>query len=172
MADEKEDEVAEASSGPSLVKWAIAVGLTSFLGAFGAVVVGPMVVGSPPPPAAVEGEAAEPVVAALDPAIYVPLEPPLLASFEQADGSTRYLQMSLQAMGRTQSEMDEVRNHAPAIRNSFLFLMSNYSYDQVSTVEGKEALRQEMLAAAQDILVANTGAPSVEEIYFTSLVLQ
>jgi len=52
----------------------------------------------------------------LDPAIYVPLDPPLLASFEAPDGNTRYLQMSIQIMGRKQSAMDAVRQHAPAIR--------------------------------------------------------
>jgi flagellar FliL protein len=188
MADESEDDTPRAPEGPSLMKWSIAGGLAIFLGVLAAQVLAPvlsrMLIGDPDAveeelaaleaDQATDGNAgqAEVDLSELDPAIYVPLDPPMLASFEGADGQTRYLQMSIQAMGRSQSAMDAVRTHAPAIRNAFLFLMSNYSYEQVATIEGKEDLRKQMIASAREILRRNTGEPGVEEIYFTSLVLQ
>ncbi len=190
MADE-ENEVEERAPapGPSVVKWAVAGGLAIFLAVLGAQLAAPvltrMLYGDPnaPAEAPAEGEdaaaaAAEPPdappvdFASLDPAIYVPLDPPLLASFEDDKGSTRFLQLSVQAMGRDPDAMDAVKQHSPAIRNAFLFLMSNLSFDDISTVEGKEQLRAEMLQEAQAILVRNTGEPGIEEIYFTSLVVQ
>ncbi|MDX1562989.1 MAG: flagellar basal body-associated FliL family protein [Gammaproteobacteria bacterium] len=180
MADEDtEDTTEQQPQGPSVVKWAVAGFLAIFLALVGAQVTGPIVANmlAPGPETdeemAEDGEAEEEVdLTDLDPAIYVPLEPPLLASFEGADGQTRYLQMSVQAMGRSQAAMDAVRNHAPAIRNAFLFLMSEYSFEDIATAEGKERLRTDMRRAAQDILRRNTGDPGIEEIYFTSLVVQ
>lgn len=111
-------------------------------------------------------------LAELDPAIYTPLDPPLVVSIGDASGGSRFLQLSVQAMARNQDAIDEIRNHAPALRNSFLFLISNWTFEDISSLEGKEQLRAEMLEEARAILQANTGEPSVEELYFTSLVIQ
>ena len=111
-------------------------------------------------------------LAELDPAIYTPLDPPLVVSIGDVAGGSRFLQLSVQAMARSQDAIDEIRNHAPALRNSFLFLISNWTYEDISSLEGKEKLRAEMLEEARAILQANTGEPSVEELYFTSLVVQ
>ena len=82
------------------------------------------------------------------------------------------LGLSVQAMARNQDAIDDIRAHAPALRNSFLFLISDWTYEDIATLEGKERLRAEMLNGAKAILQANTGNPSIEEIYFTSLVVQ
>ena len=108
----------------------------------------------------------------LEPAIYTPLDPPLIVSLTDAMGAARFLQLSVQAMSRSQDSIEEIRNHAPALRNSFLFLISDWTYEDLVAQEGKEQLRAEMLAEAQSIMMANTGEPSVEELYFTSLVIQ
>jgi len=119
--------------------------------------------------AVVDGEVS---LADLDPAIYTPLDPPLVVSIGDASGSSRFLQLSVQAMARSQDAIDEIRTHAPALRNSFLFLISNWTYEDISSLEGKEKLRAEMLEEARAILQANTGEPGIEELYFTSLVIQ
>jgi flagellar FliL protein len=110
-------------------------------------------------------------LAALAPAIYAPLDPPLVVSFGDA-GNTRFLQLTLQAMARSEKAIAGIKQHAPAIRNAFLFLLSAHEIDELLTLEGKEKLRAEMTASAQDILVTNTGEPGLEELYFTSFVIQ
>ena len=111
-------------------------------------------------------------VAAIEPALYVPLDPPLVVSFADEDSGTRFLQLTLQAMARNQHAIDAVKQHAPAIRNAFLFLVSARSIDDLMTLQGKETLRAEMTAKAQEILELNTGEPGIEELYFTSFVVQ
>jgi flagellar FliL protein len=181
--DDSEDKGEEEAPAPPQAngkKMVMVVGAVTFLAVLAAHVAAPIVGGmifgsdEAADEAVTDDEemAEEPDFTELDPAIYVPLDPPMLGSFEDSSGETRYLQMSIQAMGRDQGEMDAVRNHAPAIRNAFLFLMSNFSYEDVSTPEGIERLRTEMLAEAQGIMKHNTGEPGVEEIYFTSLVVQ
>jgi flagellar FliL protein len=112
------------------------------------------------------------VVAAIAPAIYVPLDPPLVVSFADKDAGTRFLQLTLQAMARDQRSIDAVKQHSPALRNAFLFLLSGRSVDDLMSLAGKEALRAEMTAKAQEILEINTGKPGIEELYFTSFVVQ
>ena len=60
----------------------------------------------------------------------------------------------------------------PAIRNNLVLLFSSQSYERVSTLEGKEALREEALGVVQEVLEQETGDPGVEAVYFTSLVMQ
>jgi flagellar FliL protein len=185
--DDKDDEeqATPVVTPPSVMKWAVTGGLAIFLAVLSAQVAAPiftgMILGDPNAPAdeMAEGEAEEAESPAPVPikdrgaAIYVPLEPPLLASFaEEASGQPRYLQLTVQAMGRDIKLMDDVRTHAPAIRNAFLFLISNHSYKDIGTLEGKESLRAEMLTEAQAIMRSNSGDPAIEELYFTSFVVQ
>jgi flagellar protein FliL len=116
-----------------------------------------------------EEEEAEPEH--VEPALYVPLDPPFVVSFDAEDGA-RYLQLTLQAMARSEETIGEIKRHAPAIRNSFLFLLSSYKLEELSTLEGKEKLRGEMLVAANEVMAKNGSEPGIEELYFTSLVIQ
>jgi flagellar protein FliL len=109
---------------------------------------------------------------AREPAIYVPLDPPFVVSFNDEAGDTRFLQLTLQAMARDEHTIEAVKTHAPAIRNAFLFLISGYKVEDLSTLEGKEKLRAAMLASANEIMEKNTGELGIEELYFTSLVIQ
>ena len=95
-----------------------------------------------------------------------------MVNFQGEDGSTRYLQMTVQAMARDQQVIDAIKTHAPAIRNNFLMIIGNRDYEGLGSVEGKERLRAEMLEEARAILKSNTGEPGIEEIYFTSFVMQ
>ncbi|HEX5048965.1 MAG TPA: flagellar basal body-associated FliL family protein [Gammaproteobacteria bacterium] len=108
----------------------------------------------------------------LEPARYVPLDPPFVVSFENEGGETRFVQLTLQAMARSEKTIDAIKQHAPAIRNSFLFLISGYKVEELTTLKGKEKLRAEMLVAANQIMEKNTGSAGIEELYFTSLVIQ
>jgi flagellar FliL protein len=105
------------------------------------------------------------------PAIYTPLDPPFVVSFED-DGGSRFLQLTLQAMARDEHTIDQIKTHAPALRNAFLFLISSYKIDELATLQGKEKLRAEMLARGNEIMERNTGQAGIEEIFFTSLVIQ
>jgi flagellar FliL protein len=106
------------------------------------------------------------------PAIYTPLDPPMVATFAAEDGGTRYVQLGLEAMARDQQSIDAIKKHAPALRNAFLLLLSSETYDAISTREGKERLRAQMLEQARGILERNTGKPAIEQLYFTSFVIQ
>ena len=75
-------------------------------------------------------------------------------------------------MARDEAIIDAVKQHMPVIRNSLISLFSSQEFKTISTREGKEALRQEVLAEIQQILEQQTGEPGVEDVYFTSFVMQ
>jgi flagellar basal body-associated protein FliL len=108
---------------------------------------------------------------AVAPAIYTALDPPFVVSFDAEDGA-RYLQLTLQAMARDEETIAAVKQHAPAIRNSVLFMLSGYELEVLATQAGKEELRKSLLGATNEILAKNGVESPVEELFFTSLVIQ
>jgi len=190
MADAKNEvdvkEPRKGAAGGGQMKLVIVGALALFVALVGAQVAAPLInkaLDAAPHAAAddeaLEGEDApeeEIVLAAaepehLDPAIYVSLDPPFVVSFQAPDGQ-HYLQLTLQAMTRTKKVIEAVQTHSPAIRNSFLLLLSSFDINTLDTVEGKQKLRAEMLQAANEILAQNRAPGEIEELYFTSLVTQ
>jgi flagellar FliL protein len=116
-------------------------------------------------------EAEEETTGPRAPALYTALDPPFVVSFDEEDGA-RYLQLTLQAMARDEKTITAVKLHAPAIRNSVLFMLSGYELEVLNTQAGKEQLRHDLLGAANEILAKNDVQPGIEELFFTSLVVQ
>lgn len=105
------------------------------------------------------------------PALYTALDPPFVVSYDSEAGP-RYLQLTLQAMARSEKTIDAVKQHSPAIRNAVLFMLSGYAIEVLGTQAGKEQLRKDLLGAANEILAKNGVKQSIEELYFTSIVIQ
>ncbi len=187
---EKGDKAkAPKAGGPGHMKLVIVGAVALFVALLGAQVAGPLVnrmleshaANTPAADEQAEGEdgslvvaeaAAEPETAAPSgPANYVPLDPPFVVSFDEEDG-TRYLQLQVQAMARSERTIDEIKKHAPALRNAFLFLLSGYDLEELSTLKGKEKLRAELLTKANEVLAKNGVEGQIEELYFTNLVIQ
>lgn len=106
------------------------------------------------------------------PAIFVELDPPFVANF--APGSqARFLQVSVQLMTRD-VELAKLLEHLdPILRNDLLLLFGNQRVAEVSTPEGKEALRSATLESVRKVIAAEGGKPAaLEAVYFTSFVMQ
>jgi flagellar FliL protein len=104
-------------------------------------------------------------------AIYLPIDPAFVVNFA-SQGKARFLQVTVEVMTRDPAVPDKVKLHMPVIRNNLMLLFSDQSYDSISTLEGKEALREQALEVVQQILEEETGDPGVEAVYFTSFVMQ
>lgn len=124
--------------------------------------------------------------AALAPAIYLDLQPALVANFEEAAGAS-YLQIEMQLMARDKRALDIATQHMPVIRNNILLAMSAAKYEVVKTRAGKEQLQQAILDTVQQIVAANASStpgadkhdsdsagapPKIEAVYFTSFIMQ
>lgn len=109
----------------------------------------------------------EEAVEEIPPPIYIPLEP-FVINFLQ-DGALRYLQVTMELMSRDQLIVDQVNASLPEIRNSLIMLMSDYSYDQLSSREGKEQIREAIPVEVNSIIEHEDG---VESVFITGFVMQ
>ena len=115
-----------------------------------------------------KGKAAAPKA----PAIYVEFNPPFVVNFD-AKGVMRFLQVNIQVMTRDHETSEMIKLHDPKIRNNMLLLLGSQTYDSISTVEGKEALRKQALDIIAKIVTDEGGeSKKVEDLYFTSFVMQ
>jgi flagellar FliL protein len=105
------------------------------------------------------------------PAVYLSLEPPFVVNAE-GQGSTHYLQVSMDVMARDPEVIEAVKKHMPVIRNNLIMLLSSQNQSVVGTREGKEKLRAEALTEIQKVLKEQTGDVGVESVYFTIFVMQ
>jgi|COG998Drversion2_1049125.scaffolds.fasta_scaffold22300_2 flagellar FliL protein len=170
-----EEAVASSSSGGGMVKTVIiAVGLFGLM--LASQLVGPMLAcqfmrdvtpGCPALPEPTEEEKR----ADLGPPIYLALDPPMVVSFEDQD-AIRFLQVTVEVMSREDESIQAVNTHLPLIRNNLLMLMGGKSVMELTNTEGKEALRQEALTEVRSILKRNIGKPGVDDLYFTTFVVQ
>jgi len=103
---------------------------------------------------------------------YINLDPPFVVNFE-AQSSVRFLQVTVGVMTREPEIEALIKDNDPRVRNDMLMILSNQTYESVSTAEGKEALRTRCLDAIRTIVGEMGGKPAkVEALYFTSFVMQ
>lgn len=171
-------EAAQKASGGLVKAVGITIGL--FVMMLGSSLVAPiigckllasMTPGCPAPEEAV-GEDGKPAEEPKAPPVYLPLDPPLVASF-QDQGQIRFLQVSVELMARDEKVIEGVKVHMPVIRNNLLMMFGGQTLATLTSRDEKEKLRTASLAEVQRILKANNvGDPGVEDLYFTSFVVQ
>ena len=67
-------------------------------------------------------------------------------------GTLRYLQLSLELMYHNEAILQKVSANMPAIRNDLILLFSNQEYETLSTLQGKEELRDKIMLAVNNIV--------------------
>lgn len=116
--------------------------------------------------------------AAKGPPVYLAMDPPLVVSLEDK-GSIRFLQVAIQLMARDEGTLSEVDALMPIVRNNLLMLFGGQTVSSLTNRDEKEQLRQAVLEEVRNIVRANrlptkAGRPSpdIEDLYFTSFVVQ
>jgi flagellar FliL protein len=103
---------------------------------------------------------------------YINLDPPFVVNFE-AQSTVRFLQVTVGVMTREPEIEALIKDNDPRVRNDMLMILSNQTYESVSSAEGKEALRTRCLDAIRTIVGEMGGKrEKVEALYFTSFVMQ
>jgi len=106
-----------------------------------------------------------------DEAIYHLFEPPFTVNFND-NGKIRFLQVGLSVSTRDKNAIETMLQHEPVIRNNLVLLFSSQKSEELYTREGKNKLRDDVLAEIQNIMQANTGDKAIDNIYFTGFVIQ
>jgi flagellar protein FliL len=102
---------------------------------------------------------------------YFSLNPPFVVNFV-GKSRAKFLQVNIDGLTRNPSVKENITTHLPHIRNNVVFILSSKRYEDLITPEGKEDLRKQVLKEVRKILKKETGNGDVEDIYFTSFVMQ
>ena len=71
-----------------------------------------------------------------------------------------------------ESVLENVKLHEMAIRSAILMAITEQDSTVLSTAQGKEALKQRLRMAVNEVLKKKEGFGGIDEVYFTSLVIQ
>jgi flagellar FliL protein len=103
---------------------------------------------------------------------YIDLKPAFVVNYGGA-GKLRYLKTDIALrVGGDSTGPGDIRHHMPYIRHALVMRLSRASEEELSSMEGKELLRQEALESVRDILVKEEGAQYVEDLLFNSFIVQ
>lgn len=92
---------------------------------------------------------------------------PLIVNLERSNGK-RYLKVKMSLELNKESVVQEVQARLPQIRDAILMMISSKAFVDISTVEGKLALRDALVTRINGLL--ETGF--VKRIYFQEFVVQ
>ncbi len=93
--------------------------------------------------------------------------PSVMVNLADAAGD-RYLRVGMEVEVSTPDAVRELDAQAPKVRDAIIILLSGKTYTELSSAEGKMALKNEVAARLNQIL----GTPRVIRIYFTEFVVQ
>lgn len=105
------------------------------------------------------------------PPIYFSVDPAFVTNLS-GTGGRRFIQVSMQLMARDPAVIAAVERHEPVVRNDLNMLFSGQTLESVDTTEGKEQLRRESREAIVRILRSNDEPAELEDVFFTSFIVQ
>ncbi|MCF5647765.1 flagellar basal body-associated protein FliL, partial [Pseudomonas syringae] len=104
-------------------------------------------------------------------AVYEPMTPAFVVNFN-ANGRSRYMQVSITMLGRNAADMEALKVHMPLIRNNLVMLFAGIPFESLASPIGQEMLRQKATASIQEVAQKELGKTVIEQLLFTNFVLQ
>jgi flagellar FliL protein len=114
-------------------------------------------------------QAAEPDAPAADPVAYVELSPAFVANFQST--RIRYLKTDVTLKVKGAATADAISRHQPFIRNNLVMLFSRQSEESLNSPEGRQQLKEEALLEVVSALQSESEPTDVQEVLFTSFIL-
>lgn len=103
---------------------------------------------------------------------YVELEPSFVTNYG-GPGPLHYLKADIVVrVSGGEAGKTAVRHHMPQLRHSLVMLLSRQMPEDISTMEGKELLRQQALQAVQELLREEEGSAYIDDLLFNSFLVQ
>ncbi len=96
---------------------------------------------------------------------YVEMKPSIISNLT---GGPKYIRCDIQLMTKYASKVEQIKTHMPALRHTVLMIIAGADGKQLTTHEGKEALRKQLLEAIRKKLEELTDEPMVKDLYFTA----
>lgn len=107
-----------------------------------------------------------------------PAAPPVFAQMDpftvnlQADGGEQFLQTAFTLQVGSQADVDAIKLYLPQVRSRVLLLLSSKRGAEISTVEGKKKLAEEIIAQLKQPFSPGAQPLHVSDVFFTAFVIQ
>jgi flagellar protein FliL len=103
---------------------------------------------------------------------YLDIKPAIITNFGGV-GPVHFVKAEIALrVGKNPNDNVAVQHHLPQIRHTLVMLMARQTDATLSTMQGKEQIRQEALTAVQKILQDEEGEPLVADVLFNNLIIQ
>ena len=108
----------------------------------------------------------------------VKAEPPEYVPFEaftvnlQPETGDQFLQITFTLQVANAKEVEAIKLNMPKVRSRVLLLLSGKKASEISTIEGKKLLANEIIAAAKQPFVDKGAPQQVTDVLFTSFIIQ
>jgi flagellar FliL protein len=101
---------------------------------------------------------------------YVPMDQPFTSNLRDTDG---YLQLGIGVSTfYDQKVTDHLKDNDMAVRSAVLEVLAQQSAEVLNTPQGKAELRKELKTAINNVLKAREGFGGIDDVYFTSFIIQ
>lgn len=102
---------------------------------------------------------------------YIDLKPAFTVNLAPED-PVGFLQISMQVLTFSDEVAKDVEKHKPLIRNNLLVLFGQQKSAELRAPEGKEKLQQSALETVQTVINEHGSGGAVDNVFFTSFVMQ
>jgi flagellar protein FliL len=103
--------------------------------------------------------------------LYFDMSKPIVVDFPQGS-AVKHGRITVSILVEGAETIDVLKKNEPMIQNNLLMLIGSQDPANLNTHEGKEMLGKAMLDNVNAVLVKMAGKGQVEEIFFTSFVMQ
>jgi len=114
-----------------------------------------------------ESEEAAPVKAQ-----YVELKPAFVTNFGTSSKKLKYVKAEISLRVPSSQAADAIEMHKALVRHEIVMLLSAQAENVMTAPGGQETVRQAVLSAVQAVIEEETGAQQIDDLLFTSFVLQ
>ena len=168
MAGEEEQAVEEKTGGGK--KKLIIIIVVALLVIGGAVAGALVFLGGDDAAGEAMAEGEEVVMEKSDPT-YVDLKPAFTVNLDP-DDTVGFLQVSIQVLTYNDDVVADIEKHKPLIRNNLVTLFGKQKSVDLRSPEGKEKLQKAVLETIQAIINKSGSGGEVDNVFFTSFVMQ
>lgn len=112
-----------------------------------------------------------PVREAPKPPVFIVVEP-FTVNLTPGEAGEQYLQVALTLQVADQTQVDRIKLYMPQVRSRVLMLLSSKKASEISSVEGKKKLSEEIIAQVALPFTPQGEPQVVSDVFFTSFVIQ
>jgi len=103
---------------------------------------------------------------------YYDLKPAFVANFGTSTKKLKFVKANVSIRASSEQAVSMVVMHEPLVRHQIVLLLSRQTEESLSASAGQESVRVEALNLVQEALKKETGSPQIDDLLFTSFVVQ